>query len=332
MVTGKGVMQGDFSIGEFVLINTLLYQVFQPLNLASHFYGQIKRALLDIQLMLNLLKNPVDIFDKTPAIAKYKFEKAIRFENLNFSYVKGKKTINNLSFTVPFGKTLAIVGLSGSGKSTVAKLLWRFYDADEGRIFIDDVDHRDLQLSSLRNLMSIVSQDTHLFNHTILFNLSLGRSFKESEIIFACQQAGIYSFILGLPDQFNTEVGERGLLLSGGEKQRLGIARALLRNSPIVLLDESTSSLDVYHEKQIIDSICLMQNKKTLIIISHRLFSIKNADNIIVLQNGELCEQGDHQSLLNLSGVYYQLWKVQVKQNADGFELDKSNEKTSLSA
>lgn len=312
--SGNQVLQHQMTIGQFLLINTLLYQIFHPLSMISNFYGQIRQSLLDTHLMLKMMDYKIDIIDSKNNIAIDHIKHNITFHNLSFGYHPEKTILNHISLIIPQGKITAIVGESGSGKSTLSCLLLRLYNITSGKITLDDHNIQDIPLTSLRNIISIVPQEVSLFNQSILYNLTLGRhDISMKKIIKACKQSGIYFFIKHLPEKFNTSVGERGLCLSGGEKQRIGIARALLKESPVLILDEATSALDVHHEQHILHTILSDTTKKTILIISHRLQSIQRADNIIVLHNGCLVEQGIHDDLIKNKQNYYRLWIGQKK-------------------
>lgn len=313
--SAQQVLNHQISIGQFMLINTLLYQLFQPLTILSNFYGQIRQSLVDIHQMLKITNQKIEIIDYPNNIPIDSIKNNIIFHNVSFFYNPEKTVLNNISLTIPQGKITAIVGESGSGKSTLSRLLLRLHNITSGKIILDYINIQDITLSSLRSIISMVPQEVHLFNQSILYNLTLGQpNISIKRIIKACKKSGIYAYIKQLPEQFNTPVGERGLCLSGGEKQRIGIARALLQDSPILILDEATSALDIHHEQLILKNI-LTDTTKTILIISHRLQSIQHADNIIVLHDGSVIEQGMHDNLMKNKGIYYHLWIKQYKNN-----------------
>lgn len=306
------VQAGKMTIGDFVLINAFMMQIFMPLNFLGFVYREMKGSLANIEKMFNLLEIQPKITEKENAEPLRESDVAIRFNQVSFAYTPERNIFNNLDLEIPRHKKTAIVGSSGSGKSTISKLLFRFYDLSSGKIVFGDQNITDITLDSLRSSMGFVPQDTVLFNTSIFENIRYGNIHAtEAEINRAIDLAYLREFIEKLPEGWDTVVGERGLKLSGGEKQRIAIARAILKDPAIFVFDEATSSLDSESEKQILDAIQNIGSNKTCIVIAHRLSTIKNADNIIVLENGKLVEQGSHDALINKKGRYYQLWELQ---------------------
>lgn len=312
---GFYVKNHALTVGSFVAINTYLIQLYTPLFTLGFAYREIKLSLVNIDQMFALLDAPCEVQDKTEA-PQINFKAGeIRFENVNFFYNPNRQILKNLSFTIPAGKTVAVVGSSGAGKSTISRLLFRFYDVTSGKILIDGQDIRDVTQESLRRLIGVVPQDTVLFNDTIQYNIAYGNpSASLDKIIEASKSAQIHRFVETLPDGYNTQVGERGLKLSGGEKQRVAIARTLLKNPKIFLFDEATSALDTRTEKKIQASLKQISQNYTTLIIAHRLSTIIDADQILVLDNGEIVERGTHQELLGNKGLYEAMWQRQNQQ------------------
>ena len=301
------------TIGDLVTINTFLIQIYAPLFNLGFAFREIKLSLVNIENMLSLLDEPYDIQDKENARQLTTVDTTITFSNVSFAYQPERQILKNISFTVPSGQTVALVGTSGAGKSTIARLLFRFYDVTKGSIMINGQDIREYTQESLRSCIGIVPQDTVLFNDTLLYNIAYGCPEAPFEsLIEAAKKAEIYDFIYSLPDGFNTRVGERGLKLSGGEKQRVAIARTLLKNPSIFLFDEATSALDTQTEKAIQDNIERISKNRTTVIIAHRLSTIIHADQIVVLDKGEIIEQGTHHELLVRNGVYSAMWSRQL--------------------
>ncbi|MBE0511057.1 MAG: ABC transporter ATP-binding protein/permease [Chromatiales bacterium] len=317
------VIAGTMSLGDLVLVNAFMLQVFIPLNFLGVVYSQVKHALSDMDRMFKLLQENPEIRDDKDAPALEVGEGEIRFEQVSFHYQPERAILRELSFTVPAGKKLAVVGHSGAGKSTLARLLFRFYDVSGGRILINGQDIRQVSQQSLRKAIGIVPQDTVLFNDSIGYNIAYGRcDASQAAIEEAARMANIHDFIASLPDGYETVVGERGLKLSGGEKQRIAIARAVLKNPRILIFDEATSSLDSRSEKTILDALQQLAHHHTTLVIAHRLSTIVDADQILVMDQGQLVEQGSHQVLLAQGGHYAQMWALQQEeQNKEEFGI-----------
>ncbi|MBP2156372.1 MULTISPECIES: ABCB family ABC transporter ATP-binding protein/permease [Enterobacterales] len=308
----QGIQEGHMTIGDFVLVNTYLLQIYQPLNTFGLMYREIKQALLDMDNMFDILDVDKEITDESSAKTLEVNDGNLFFDNVSFSYDKVRPVLKNISFVIPASKRLAIVGHTGSGKSTISRLLFRFYDCSEGEIRIDGQDIKKVTQRSLRKCLGIVPQDTVLFNDTIYYNIAYGNpSASEEKIFHAAKMAKIHDFIISLPDSYNSQVGERGLKLSGGEKQRIAIARMLLKDPAILIFDEATSALDTKTEQEIQSNLLDVSIGKTTLIIAHRLSTIIECDEIIVLNHGCIIEKGTHEKLLELNGVYADMWKRQ---------------------
>jgi ATP-binding cassette subfamily B protein len=308
----NGIREGRHTIGDFVLVNAMLLQLYQPLNFMGMVYREIKQAIIDIDQMFDVLDQEPEIADLPGAKPLHITQGEVTFENVQFSYTPQRKILDGISFTVPAGKTLAIVGASGGGKSTLSRLLFRFYEPQSGRILIDGQNISEVKQTSLRAAIGMVPQDTVLFNDTILYNIRYGRwDASPEEIEEAAKFAQIDKFIRSLPDGYETSVGERGLKLSGGEKQRVAIARTILKAPPILVLDEATSALDSFTEREIQNALDTISKGRTTLVIAHRLSTIINADEILVLDKGRIAERGRHHELLEAKGIYANLWQRQ---------------------
>jgi ATP-binding cassette subfamily B protein len=308
-----GWSRGRFTPGDVVWINGLLMQLFRPLDMLGWVYRSIRQGLIDMEAMWDLLDTPAEIIDRPGAPALAVGHGSIRFDDVRFGYDPGRDILKGLDIDIPAGTSCAIVGPSGAGKSTIARLLYRFYDPSAGRILIDGQDIAKVGQRSLRAAIGIVPQDTVLFNDTIGYNIGYGRDgASQEEIVAAARGAAIDQFIGALPEQYESMVGERGLKLSGGEKQRVAIARTLLKNPPILVLDEATSALDSRTEQAIQETLDRVAQSRTTIMIAHRLSTIVNADQIVVLDSGRVAERGTHEELLDLGGLYADLWYRQA--------------------
>ncbi len=309
------VIDGSMSLGDLVLVNAFMLQVFIPLNFLGVVYSQVKHALSDMDRMFKLLQEDPEIRDLENAPALQVGSGEVRFEQVQFHYNADRPILRGVSFTVPAGSKLAVVGHSGAGKSTLARLLFRFYDVSAGRILINGQDIREVSQQSLREAIGIVPQDTVLFNDSVGYNIAYGRcGASQEDIEQAARMANIHDFIASLPEGYDTVVGERGLKLSGGEKQRIAIARAILKNPRILIFDEATSSLDSRSEKTILDALQQLASHHTTLVIAHRLSTIVDADHILVMDQGNIVEQGSHQQLLAQDGHYAQMWALQQQE------------------
>jgi ATP-binding cassette subfamily B protein len=317
LLAGQGVAEGRMTLGDFVLVNTYIIQLYIPLNFLGFVYREVKHALTDIESMLGLLSVPPEVADKAAAQPLALAGGSIRFDGVHFGYDPARPVLKGVSFTVPAGGTVAIVGPSGAGKSTVARLLYRFHDVQSGLIAIDGQDIRNVTQDSLRRAIGVVPQDTVLFNDTIAYNIAYGRPEADGEdVAEAARLAHLDRLLSTLPEGGATRVGERGLKLSGGEKQRVAIARTLLKNPAILLLDEATSALDSHTERDIQDALKAVSRDRTTLVIAHRLSTVVDADRILVLRDGEVAEQGTHSELLARDGVYASMWRRQHQQPA----------------
>ena len=321
VLAANQVSAGSMTLGELVMINAYMIQLFIPLNFLGFIYREIREALINIERLFGLLEAPVKVADAAAAPALQVDGGTVRFEQVSHAYTPERPILRNVSFTIPAGQTLAVVGPSGAGKSTLARLLFRFYDVESGRITIDGQDIRTVNQHSLRQAIGVVPQDTVLFNDTIGYNIAYGKPGATDEDIWnALRMAQLEDFVQRLPEGLNTQVGERGLKLSGGEKQRIAIARVLLKDPQLLILDEATSSLDTHSERRILDALNLVARRRTTLAIAHRLSTITHAEQILVLEQGEVVEQGTHQELLAAGGAYAQLWAEQQREGDGGGE------------
>ncbi|MHB0953164.1 MAG: ABCB family ABC transporter ATP-binding protein/permease [Allorhizobium sp.] len=312
VMSALAVQRGEQTIGDFVFVNAMLLQLAMPLNFIGFVYREIRQGLTDIEQMFDLLEVQAEVTDKPDAHDLKIAQGAIAFKDVHFAYDPERPILKGISFEVPAGKTVAVVGPSGAGKSTISRLLYRFYDVQQGSITIDGQDVRDVTQKSLRAAIGMVPQDTVLFNDTIAYNIRYGRpSASDAEIDAAAEVAQISNFIRDLPDGFQTKVGERGLKLSGGEKQRVAIARTVLKAPPILILDEATSALDTTTEQEIQTALDVVSKNRTTLVIAHRLSTVIGADEIIVLKGGEIAERGTHSQLLEKNGLYASMWNRQ---------------------
>ncbi|WP_240790038.1 ABC transporter ATP-binding protein/permease [Roseomonas sp. HF4] len=314
LLAGSGIASGTMSVGDLVMVNTYLIQLYLPLNILGFAYREIKQGLTDMEQMFTLLAVPAEVRDAPGAPALAKGPGEIRFEDVRFGYRPDREILKGVSLTVPPGRVLAIVGPTGAGKSTISRLLFRFYDATGGRVTVDGRDVRDVTQSSLRAAIGVVPQDTVLFNDTIRYNIAYGRpGATDAEVEAAARAAQVHDFVARLPEGYATRVGERGLKLSGGEKQRVAIARTILKDPRILILDEATSALDTRTEQEIQAALRDVSRNRTTLVIAHRLSTVVDADEIIVLQDGRIAERGSHAGLSAAGGLYAEMWRRQAE-------------------
>ena len=318
LFAGQGVAAGAMSLGDLVLVNALLLQLFLPLNFLGTVYRLIRHAFADMDLLFKLLGETPEISDRPDAVDLQWKAGAVSFERVSFAYESDRPILSDIDFSIKPSQKIALVGASGAGKSTVARLLFRFYEVNQGHISIDGQDIRDVKLHSLRQVLGVVPQDTVLFNASIYFNIGYAKPGVDAEEIYqAARMAQLHDFILSLPKGYDTQVGERGLKLSGGEKQRVAIARVILKGARILVFDEATSSLDSKTEQAILDALREVAKGYTTLVIAHRLSTITDADEILVMENGKIIERGDHNRLLEVGGSYARMWELQQREQGE---------------
>jgi ABC-type transport system involved in Fe-S cluster assembly fused permease/ATPase subunit len=314
MMAARGVAAGTMTVGDFVLVNSYLLQLYAPLGVLGTVYGNVKQSLTDVEAMTRLLEQPPEIADRPGAPALVQPRGHIVFDRVSFAYDPRRPILEEISFEVPAGRTVAIVGPSGGGKSTIARLLFRFYDVGAGAITIDGQDIRDVTQLSLRQAIGVVPQDTVLFNDTLYYNIAYGRAgASPAEVEEAARLARLHDFIQRLPEGYQTRVGERGLKLSGGEKQRVAIARVILKRPSVLIFDEATSAPDSHTEQEIQASLREVSAGRTTVVIAHRLSTVADADEILVLEGGRIVERGRHATLLAMGGAYASMWRRQQR-------------------
>ncbi|NPD67954.1 ABC transporter ATP-binding protein/permease [Lichenicola cladoniae] len=322
LMAAQGVASGKLSVGKFVLVNTYLMQLYQPLNLLGFVYSSLRQSLVDLEQMFRLLGEAEEVEDPAiPILLPARLEDAppaeVRFDGVKFGYQSNREILHGVSFSVQPGGRTAIVGPTGAGKSTISRLLFRFYDVNDGRVLLDGRDVRDYSQESLRAAIGVVPQDTVLFNDTIRYNIAYGRiGATQAEVEHAAQLAQVHDFVMRLPEGYDTRVGERGLKLSGGEKQRVAIARTILKNPRVLILDEATSALDTHTEQEIQSALRTVATDRTTLVIAHRLSTVVDADEILVLVDGLVAERGTHRDLLATGGVYARMWAAQSEEEA----------------
>ena len=315
LFASDGVVTGSMSLGDLVLVNAFMLQLYMPLHFLGFVYREIKHSLADMEKMFTLLTESEEIKDKSGASDLVKGDASVRFENVNFNYEPNRQILFDMTFEIPAGHNIAVVGHSGSGKSTISRLLFRFYEVTSGSILVNGQDIRSITQKSLREAIGIVPQDTVLFNESIYYNIAYGRpEASRGEVYEAAKSAHIHNFIENLPDKYETTVGERGLKLSGGEKQRVAIARAILKEPEILIFDEATSALDSKSEKAIQEELKRIAANRTTLTIAHRLSTIADADQILVMDKGRIIERGNHQELLVAKGFYAHMWELQQQE------------------